>query len=150
MSSMINCSIFSMRATTSLTRSPAGQRPDLAAMPSGSFPKPNSAWTVRSASWACSRATSTEILISLVVIIWMLMPFSARARNIRSATPGWVVVCAEFARSCGHFCGGLHTVGAGVRVAGERSQALGCGALVSGRGAFEGDSHRVPADLGYG
>ena len=61
-------------------------------MPSGSLPRSNSAWTVRKASWAYSRATSTEILISLVVIIWMLMPFSARARNIRSATPGCVAM----------------------------------------------------------
>ncbi len=48
----------------------------------------SNAWcTARSAAAAWSRATSTEILISLVVIIWMLTPGSARARNIRSATP---------------------------------------------------------------
>ncbi len=35
-----------------------------------------------------SRSMSTEILISLVAIIWMLMLASARASNIMAATPG--------------------------------------------------------------
>ena len=60
--------------------------------PSGSLSSWNSPCTVRRASRAYSRATSTEILISLVVIMMMLMPRSARARNIRSATPGCVAM----------------------------------------------------------
>jgi hypothetical protein len=46
--------------------------------------------TVRKASAAEARSTSTLILISLVVIIWMLMPAWAKASNIVVATPVWV------------------------------------------------------------
>ncbi len=49
---------------------------------------------MRRASRAYSRATSTEILISLVVIMMMLMPLLGQARNIRSATP----VCVAMPR----------------------------------------------------
>ena len=46
--------------------------------------------TARSAGTAEARSTSTLILISLVVIIWMLIPAAARASNIVVATPVWV------------------------------------------------------------
>ena len=48
---------------------------------------------------------ATEILISEVEIIWMLMPSSARALNILEATPGWERMPTPTAdgpcRSCG-------------------------------------------------
>ena len=54
----------------------------------------NALWTARRAAAAEARSTSTLILISLVVIIWMLMPASARASNIVVATP----VCVRMPR----------------------------------------------------
>ena len=48
----------------------------------GSASSSKASCTVLKALAACWRATNTEILISLVVIIRMLMPFSASDRNM--------------------------------------------------------------------
>ena len=50
----------------------------------------NARWATRSAAAAEARSTRTLILISLVVIIWMLMPAAARTSNSVVATPVWV------------------------------------------------------------
>ena len=48
----------------------------------GGICRANASWTARSACRADFLATTTEILIWLVVIIWTLIRFSAKARNI--------------------------------------------------------------------
>src|SRR6266851_7114018 len=61
-----------------------------------SFPRhvgwssPNALCSARTASSTYFSSITTEILISEVEIIWMLMPSSARVRNIWLAIPAWV------------------------------------------------------------
>ena len=47
----------------------------------------NARWTIRRAATAEARSTRTLILISLVVIIWILIPAFESASNIVVATP---------------------------------------------------------------
>src|SRR6266700_6321978 len=51
---------------------------------------PNALCSARTASSMYFSSITTEILISEVEIIWMLMPSSARVRNILLAMPAWV------------------------------------------------------------
>ena len=58
------------------------------------------------------------------------------------------LVCAEHAGPCGHLCRGLHLVGTGLCAARSRSKAVGCGGVVYGGGAVEGDGDRDSAHAG--
>src|SRR5512147_2128559 len=53
----------------------------------GACSRPNALCNARTANSMYLSSTTTEILISLVEIIWMLMPSSESVRNIRLAMP---------------------------------------------------------------
>src|SRR5262249_44183435 len=54
-----------------------------------SSPSSKASWSARQASSVYFWSITTEILISEVLIIWMLMLSSARTLNILPATPAW-------------------------------------------------------------
>ena len=63
-------------------RAQFGSERTLAATYAGSFSNPNALCSTRTASSMYFSSTTTEILISDVEIIWMLIPSSDNVRNI--------------------------------------------------------------------
>src|SRR4030095_14092398 len=54
-----------------------------------SLPPTKASWSARTASSTYFSSITTEILISLVLMSWMLMPSRASTWNMRAATPAW-------------------------------------------------------------